>query len=88
MSLKNPFNPLPPHGERRLIVHFLILLLAIIIAYCATACSPQKGCYGTRGMSGYGWFKCKETKKVCILDKEGAIVCSFIDETGMFHSRQ
>lgn len=79
MTLKNPFKPLTPHGERRLTVHFWILLLLAAIAFCATSCTPKHGCYGTRGMSGYGWIKCRETKKVCILDKDGAIICTYID---------
>lgn len=54
MTLKNPLKPLPPHGERRLRVHFYILVLLAVIAFCATHCTPKHGCYGTRGMSGYG----------------------------------
>lgn len=49
----------------------------------ACGCAPKHGCYGTKGMSGYGWFKCKETKKVSILDKDGNIVCTFIDDGNM-----
>lgn len=29
--------------------------------------------------SHYAWIKCRETKKVFILDKEGAIACSYTD---------
>lgn len=88
MTLKNPFKPLTPHGERRLSVHFIIILLVAVIAYCASGCRPQKGCYSTRGMSGYGWIKNIETKKVFILNRKGQIICTFIDANGMLHSRQ
>lgn len=83
MTLKNPFKPLPPHGERRLLVHFFILLLLAIIIFCGTKCTVTRKykdpCKERRGMSGYGygWLKCNETKKVFILDKEGAIVYSY-----------
>lgn len=73
MTLKNPFKPLTPHGERRLFVHFVLIILAGIIMFCAS-CRPQRGCYGTKGMSGYGWIKCKQTGKVCILAPDGEIV--------------
>src|SRR3954465_10553308 len=85
MTLKNPFKPLTPHGERRLSVHFIIIILVAIIAYCASGCRPQKGCYGTRGMSGYGWIKCQQTKKVFILDNNAGIICTFSDPKDMFH---
>ena len=79
MSLKNPFKHLPPHGERRLTVHFIIILLVAVIVYCATSCRPSRGCKSTQGLSGYGWMKCRETKKVFVLDKDGAIVCTYYD---------
>jgi hypothetical protein len=30
-------------------------------------------------MSGYGWIKCKETGKICILAPDGAIVYSYYE---------
>jgi hypothetical protein len=51
------------------------------------SCRPQKGCYGTRGMSGYGWLKNRETKKVFILDSNCSVICTFTDPKDMFHSK-
>jgi hypothetical protein len=69
-----------PHYYRRSAIHTVLLfLISLIIATVIFSCSPQKGCSGTRGMSGYGWMKCRETKKVFVLDKDGAIVCTYID---------
>jgi hypothetical protein len=69
-----------PHYYRRSAIHSVLLfLISIIIAVVLFSCSPKHGCYGTKGMSGYGWMKCRETKKVFILDKQGAIVCTYID---------
>lgn len=69
-----------PHAYRRSAIHSVIIFLIAIILFIATSCRPSKGCYGTKGMSGYGWIKCIETKKVFILDKDGAIVCTYIDK--------
>lgn len=86
MTLKNPLKPLTPHGERRLTVHFWILLLLAVIIFCAYGCTVTKGkhkdpCKGRRGMSGYGygWIKCNETGKVCVLRPDGAIVYIYYD---------
>jgi len=69
-----------PHYYRRSAIHSVLLfLISIIVASFIFSCRPSKGCYGTRGMSGYGWIKCRETKKVSVLDKDGAIVCTYID---------
>jgi len=69
-----------PHYYRRSAIHSVLLfLISIIIAVILFSCTPKHGCYGTRGMSGYGYIKNKKTNKVFILDKEGAIVCFFID---------
>lgn len=94
MTLKNPLKELPPHGERRLTVHFFILLLLAVIAFCASHCTvsrkPKDPCKERRGMSGYGygWIKNGNTKEVFILDSTGGIVTTFIDGTGMMHSKQ
>lgn len=72
-----------PHYYRQQSIKGCFLILIFIILFLAFGCSPKHGCYSTRGMSGYGWFKCKETKKVAILDKDGSIVCTFIDEGNM-----
>lgn len=71
-----------PHSYRRMAIHsWFVILFGIIIAMAfLISCRPSKGCYSTRGLSGYGWIKCHETKKVFILDKEGAIVCTYKDD--------
>jgi len=68
-----------PHDYRRDSVTFwiglpaIILIIAFIVMACS--CNPQRrGCKSTHGMSGYGWIKCVETGKVCILAPDGAIV--------------
>jgi hypothetical protein len=70
-----------PHYYRRSAIHTVLLfLISLIIATVIfSSCSPKSGCYATKGMRGYGWIKCRETKKVLILDKDGAIVCTYID---------
>lgn len=70
-----------PHSYRRMAIHsWFVILLGIIIAMAfLMSCSPQNGCRATKGMAGYSWIKCVETKKVFILNKEGAIVCTYID---------
>lgn len=82
MTLKNPLKPLTPHGERRLTVHFWILLLLAVIAFCASGCATQKtGCESLykNKRKFVAWIKYIETKKVSILDKDGAIICTYID---------
>jgi hypothetical protein len=59
--------------------YFVILLGIIGAMLFLMSCSPKHGCYGTKGMSGYGWIKCRETKKVFILAPDGAIVCTYYD---------
>lgn len=76
-----------PHRYRRQSIHIVILFLIVIIVFIASSCRPQKGCYSTRGMSGYGWLKCRETKKVFILDSNAGVICTFTDPKDMFHSR-
>jgi hypothetical protein len=69
-----------PHYYRRSAIHSVLLfLISIIIASFIFSCSPKSGCYATKGMRGYGWIKCRETKKVSVLGKDGAIVCTYID---------
>lgn len=74
-----------PHRERRSAINFIIgLLIATIIIMACSCTVTRRGkdpCKYRRGMSGYGygWLKCRETKKVCILDKDGAIICTYID---------
>lgn len=72
-----------PHSYRRQSIHswFIILfgIIAAMIFFMATSCRPSKGCYGTKGMSGYGWIKNKKINKTFILNKEGAIVCTYTD---------
>lgn len=74
------YNP-NAHKERRSTVHglfwFIGLIMILIYAY---GCSPQRGgCHATRGMSGYGWIKCKETNKVWVLAPDGSIVCYYYE---------
>ena len=91
MNKQLPYNP---HKQRRTNVHgmFLIIGLIMLLIY-AYGCSPQKsGCYGTRGMSGYGYcptldqlrkshtipyLYCPNTGLICVLDMKGKIVCSY-----------
>lgn len=69
-----------PHDYRRQFVHSIFLIMLAFMALIAASCSPQRrGCRATKGMGGYGWLKCRETNKVCILDKDGAILCAYID---------
>jgi len=68
-----------PHRERRSAINFVIGLLIAAIITMALSCASQKGCRATRGMSGYGWIKCNETGKVCILAADGAIVYSYYE---------
>lgn len=79
-------NP-TPHDYIRDAVTFwiglpaILLIIALIVLVCS--CSPKYGCpshSGKNRMSGYGWLKCNETNKVCILDKDGAIICTYIDK--------
>jgi hypothetical protein len=75
-----------PHDYRRDSVTFCIglptLILIIAFIVLAFSCRPQRGgCYGTRGMSGYGWIKCLETGKVCILAPDGAIVYAYYERS-------
>lgn len=79
-----------PHRHRRQSIHVVILFPLVIIIYIlffASGCRPQKGCFSTRGMSGYGWLKCRETKKVFILDSNAGVICTFTDPKDMFHSK-
>jgi len=74
-----------PHYYRKQTIKTWLLALLILMAIIAASCRPQKGCYGTRGMSGYGWLKNRETKKVFILDSNCGIICTFTDPKDMFH---
>lgn len=68
-----------PPRQRRMLIHSWFVILFFIMAAMAflMSCSPHTGCKATRNLSGYGWIKCKETGKVCILDDSGKIVYSF-----------
>jgi hypothetical protein len=71
-----------PHKYHRSSIHFWILFpiaFAIIVSFLFGSCSPQKGCYGTRGMSGYSYIKNLETGRVAVLNKEGRI-CFYNEE--------
>lgn len=56
----------------------LILIIAMLMSICSCTVTRQKKdpCKERRGMSGYGygWIKCNETWKVCVLRPDGAIV--------------
>lgn len=72
-----------PPRQRRLMVHswFVILIGVMALAFFFMGCSPRNGCpavYKNR-LQGYGWLKCRETKKVFVLDKDGAIICTYTD---------
>jgi hypothetical protein len=72
-----------PHYYRRSAIHTVLLfLISIIVASLIfSSCAPKNGCpavYKNR-LQGYGWIKCLQTKKVSVLDKDGAIVCTYID---------
>jgi hypothetical protein len=76
-----------PPRQRRLAIHtwFIILLGTIFAMACLMSCTTSRRmkdpCKGRRGMSGYGygWIKCRETKKVFILSPDGSIVCTYYD---------
>ena len=69
--LNNPH----PHRERRSTIQVVLLILLGFALGCAVSCSPQKGgCYGTKGMSGYGILEQQESKQgisVIYRDKRG-----------------
>lgn len=67
---------------------FILSMIAIIFLLYACGCTPKHGCNGTRGMSGYGWIKCRETQKVFILDSNCNVICAFKDGSNLFHSNQ
>jgi hypothetical protein len=75
------------HYEHRKNVHGLLMIIifitALIMAFssCTTSRRMKDPCKERRGMSGYGygWIKCRETKKVFILAPDGAIVCTYYD---------
>ena len=80
MNTKSKYD-YPPR-QRRMLIHSWFVILFFIMAAMAFLMScntPRNGCRAVRNFSGYGWIKCKETKKVFILDKEGAIVYSYQD---------
>lgn len=70
------------HKLRRTNVHGLFLILGLIMFLIyAFGCSPKSGCpavYKNR-LQGYGWLKNRNTNKVFILDKEGAILCTYFE---------
>lgn len=74
-----------PHRERRSSIHFAIILLIMFITFlacsCATSRKTKDPCRERRGMSGYGygWLKCVESGKVCILAPDGSIVYSYYE---------
>jgi hypothetical protein len=80
-----------PHNYRRDSVTFwialpaLILIIALIImsASCTGSRKAQDPCKERRGMSGYGygWIKCLETGKVCILAPDGAIIYAYYERS-------
>lgn len=69
-----------PHSYRQQSIHVVILSLLVFIAvlasHCTTTRKAKDPCRYRRGMSGYGygWIRCIQTKKVCILDPTGKIV--------------
>lgn len=78
-----------PHDYRRDSVTFwiglpaiiLIIALIIISASCTVTRKGKDPCRERRGMSGYGygWLRCNETGKVCILRPDGAILYTYYD---------
>jgi hypothetical protein len=81
-----------PHRQRRTNIHgFFVLLGLLMVLFYEFGCStPKSGCYGTRGMSGYGY--CPSLKElrankttpylynlesglICVLDMKGRVVC-------------
>jgi len=75
-------NP-TPHRYRVITIKgaFLLIALAAFLAVWLSGCSTQKrGCRAVRGMSGYSWLKCKETRKVAVFNPEGKLVCIYRDK--------
>lgn len=72
-----------PHYYRRQNIHgyFLIIALVAGLVMAFSSCTPKHGCYGTRGMSGYGWLKNVETGRVSILAPDGSIVYTYWDKS-------
>ncbi len=76
-----------PPRQRRLMIHSWFIILfgimgaMIFLMSCTTSRRMKDPCKGRRGMSGYGygWIKCRETKKVFILAPDGEIVCTYTD---------
>jgi len=74
-----------PHRERRSAIHFMLIIIIAFILFLAYSCTTTRRhkdpCKYRRGMSGYGygWFKCVETGKVCILAPDGAILYSYFE---------
>lgn len=70
-----------PHQDRQAAIKTLILaILGFMALTYIWGCSPQRGgCHATKGMSGYGWIKCKESGKVSVLAPDGSIVCCYYE---------
>lgn len=65
-----------PHRYGRSAIHFWLLapiVAMIVIIYLSSCNNPKRGCYSTRGMSGYSYIKNLETGRVAVLDKNGNI---------------
>jgi len=77
----------PHHYRKQSIKGFFILAILLMILLATYSCRPQKGCYGTRGMSGYSWIKNRNTQEVFILDSTCKVITCFKDGTNMFHSK-
>lgn len=82
MNTKSKYD-YPPR-QRRLFVHswFVILFGVIAAMMFLMSCRTNKtGCESLykNKKKFTAWIKCKETNKVSVLDKDGAIVCTYID---------
>lgn len=73
------------HSRRSKDIYTVIACLLGLMILLACSCSPAKnGCeqlYKKRENRKFvAWFKCVETGKVTIMNKEGEIICSFMDK--------
>lgn len=80
--IKSKYN-YPPR-QRRLMIHsWFIILFGVIAAmlFLMSCSAPKTGCESLyhKKKKFTAWLKCKQTHKVFVLDKEGAIVCVYFD---------
>ena len=80
-----------PHRDRRTNIHICLLCLIgfIILLFAFSCSSPRRGCYGTRGMSGYGLNQQTGTKVRKLIDTYGGswVKCNTTGIVGVFNPK-